>query len=1089
VVFPLRECEFYVVFFDGYFLTGQHNHFFNSLDLIYNNQNSVMKKLTKMLLLVLGTATFMLAPGFSYAQETVKVKGRVVEAKDKTPLAGATIKQVNGNKSVVADTEGKFEIDLPAKSKITVSMVGHAPQTINASGKEMVIELEIGNGNLDEVVVIGYTAVKRELLTGSVANIKMKDADREVPTTNVGNLLAGRVAGLDVSTPSGVPGSAPGLSVRTYLSYNRDGATRPGILYVIDGKISGQGDFNNLSPNEIDNISVLKDAATTAVYGSRAAGGVIVVTTKRGKSGKPVISYGFNTGYDKRANGVELTSAVEQGKIFSTIYGPTHPAYWQQSDYDYFNQHDFGGGYGWGFSLIDDVFRDPFTKTHNLSITGGSEKVKYFVGGSYVNQQGFLKGLDYDKYNMRANITADLTKDINIFAGFGLNNNKTEQNSWGGGNADDLYNKLRVWQPWYPTFSKSGAPVDYYWIGNMAAEVQGLGGYRKFDYLKPVITLSGTYKVPYIEGLSFKTSFIKSYTNSRFKSFRKLYYMTRLKVISNLIWDLDDANALGKYPSAGMGPENLTQEARWSNDQQLNMQLNYDRAFGKHHISGYLGYERAEINTGGMLAQVRNFPIYTTDQWWATSTAPTDDDVSKNTGYSETSDGRKSWFGQLFYDYEGKYLANFTYRYDGSMKFAPDKRWGFFPGGSVGWIVSKENFFHVKGIDLLKVRASVGLSGNDAPGGWQWQATYRQGSSFWLGTNAAQNLGITYRGVVNPNITWEKHLNKNIAVDINFLKHFNATAEYWRNDVSDILAPRIASVPATFSLPLPDENYGKTKAWGVDLSLGYGNRFGQVLFNTTVNLSYGDGKFVEKDQNITYPYDNELNQSFSRIIGYTVDRMLRTEAEATAFMQANPNYKFAGVVPKAGNFVYKDLSGPDGKPDGIVDRWDRSILEKRNIPVVLGWNLNAEWKGFSIAATFNGRVGAQKSYNDLAGGVEWNRNWRDWATDSWTPERTNATLPGKVWSYDSPEYARNTAFSNFWYASGSFLRLKFLTVSYSIPAKLYQKFGISNIKFYASGSNLFVISKFNNKYYDPELGSGFAFPIIKSYNAGFNVSF
>jgi TonB-linked SusC/RagA family outer membrane protein len=502
-----------------------------------------------------------------------------------------------------------------------------------------------------------------------------------------------------------------------------------------------------------------------------------------------------------------------------------------------------------------------------------------------------------------------------------------------------------------------------------------------------------------------------------------------------------------------------------------------------------LAYERQEAQGAGMAGSVSKFPFYLNDQWWSTSTNTSDDGVSKSQAYSDYLIGRKSWIGQFFYDYAGKYMANFTYRYDGSMQFAPENRWGFFPSGSVGWIVSKENFFKVNGIENLKLRASAGLVGNDAIGGWQWLQSYAQGASFLFGNPTDVSSGLQYGAIVNRDLTWEKSLNKNYGLDVNFLKHFNATLEYWSTNTYDILGSRNFTKPATFSPTLPAVNYGKMKAHGWDVALGYGGEFGHVHFNTNLAASYGSAKYVTRDETPTYDWQRLTGRYNTYIAGYTVDKMLRSQAEVDAFMQAHPTYKAFGLTPKAGNFVYQDLSGPTGKPDGIIDNWDQSVLKNRNNPLVMGWNFSVEWKGLSLSATFSGRLGQWKSFGDVTGGVDWNRIWKTWATDSWTPETPNAWLPGRVWAYNNAQYTMNTQNSNFWYANANFLRLKFLNLGYNIPRNLYNKLGVQNIRFFASGSNLFLISKFNTKFYDPELGSGVAFPIVKSFNAGFNVSF
>jgi TonB-linked SusC/RagA family outer membrane protein len=542
-----------------------------------------MMKQKRLLLWMLGFLSLVFLSTTSWAQEVITVKGTVIDKSQKSPLAGATVKQVGGTgKATAADANGNFEISVPANSRLTITMTGYQPITVLAKSAKLSIELDVSAKDLDDVVVVGYSKVKKELLTGSVASMKISETELELPTTSVSNLLAGKMAGVDVGTPNGIPGSAAGITIRTASSFNAQN-----VLFVIDDKISGQGDFNNLSPNEIDNITVLKDAATTAAYGSRGAGGVVVVTTKRGKAGTPTFSYSYNTGYDKRSKNMPLTSAVDMAQMYNRQYASVSGAVlWQQSDIDYFKNNDFGGGYGYGFNMLDDVYRDPYTRTQNLSVSGGSDKIKYFVGGSYVKQEGFLKGLDFKKYNIRANITANLTNNFELFAGATINNNLTYSiPSTAIGDASGNYAKLLVWQPYLPLYTKSGKAVDYGWIGNMGSEVNGLGGYSNNNNLKPVFTLSGTYKLP-IAGLKAKANFVKSYTNFRSKTFVKHYQVAIVKQPTPYVWGLEDGDITGyKFSNQNLGDEYLSETMTWSNDQQLNLQLNYDTTFGRHHIS------------------------------------------------------------------------------------------------------------------------------------------------------------------------------------------------------------------------------------------------------------------------------------------------------------------------------------------------------------------------------------------------------------------------------------------------------------------------------------------------------------------------
>lgn len=1009
-------------------------------------------------------------------QDVITVAGKVTEKVNKLPLIGVNVSSVENNKlRAVTDANGDFEIKVPANTKLRFKMIGYQDVVVTAKAR-LDIEMDVMIKELEEVV-IGYGTQKKDLVTGSIVTMTMDDTRRNSPTTSLGNLLAGQMAGVRVNTPTGKPGTAPGISIRAKTSFNDQN-----ILYVIDGLVTADAtDFNNLSPNDVDKISVLKDAASTAAYGARASGGVVVVTTRRGaKNEKAKINYSFNTGFDKRGRNADRTSAIESGEIYNRI-NPNASDLWTKSDFDYFKNINNG----WGYDQLDAIWQDPYTTSHNLSASGGSDELSYFIGGSYVDQSGFQQNTRFQKYNIRANITADIAKNLTVFAGITANNNVNNLLPFEG--AEGLYRKHLIWQPYQPVWTDGGKPIDYGWIGNIGAETRGDGGYLRTNFIKPVINLKGTYKIPFVEGLSLSSQYIRAFSNNREKTFQKKYDMYVLKTIGTHQISTKDEDITSFRKSTQIGNNYIRERYKWNDDSQLNFQLSYDHTFANvHHVQGWLAYERAEGKTGGVSASREKFPVYLTDQWWAASGDRADTDAN---GDTEQPTGRKSYVGQFFYDYDSKYLASFTYRYDGSYKFPANKRWGFFPSGSLGWVISRENFFSsVNGIELLKLRASVGTTSADNIAAWQYQQSYKNGSSAYFGTTPSTSVGVQYGTLVNPDITWEKSRNYNVGVDINFLKHFNASAEYFKIKTYNILVERVAQVPPTFSRKLPTSNYGEYQSEGVEMSFGYRNKTNKLNYYANMNAGYAAGTPLVRDKVVTYPWEIDVNLPASKVTGFVNTGMIRTQADLDAFVAANPNYKFKGIVPALGQLTYADLSGKDGKPDGVVDDWDKTIIKKNNSPISLGLNLGFEWKGFSVDASFAGSLHNYKMVNNLvAGNVEWNRMWKPWANDAWTPENPNGSLPKRYSVNDATSNVTNTE-STFWLKNANFLRMRLLNVGYSIPSSITNKLGINGVKVYFSGSNLFVISKFNKEYFDPELGDGFNYPTMKNFNFGINVS-
>lgn len=1007
------------------------------------------------------------------------VTGVVLDSQGE-PVVGANVfekgEKTNGT---ITDISGKFSLNVSDNATLVVSFVGFKNQEIAVKGRDKIdIWLADDTELLDEVVVVGYMTQKKGLVTGAVSSMKMDEKLNTLPTTSAGNILVGKLAGVSVSTPNGLPGAAPSISIRTGSSWNDQNVT-----YVIDGVVRGGGDFNNLSPNEIEDITVLKDAASAAIYGSRSAGGVIIVTTKKGTRGKPVFNYSYGYSIDTRTKNSDLTSGVEAAELYGRINGEADPAGWAWSQEEIDHIRTINNG--WGYDQLDAVWRNPVTQTHNFSVNGGSEKVRYFGAASYVKQEGFLKPYTYDKYNIRMNVTADITKDLEVFAGLAIYN--TFQGNAVFENAEANYGKLRVWQPDQPVYTDSGKHIDFGWIANNGASVDGKGGYNKSQMLKPQAVISATYKAPFLKGLSAKISYSRSWVHDLNKIYYTNYdlYQVKKSGTHNHIFSTKDEDIIGTRKTTWVGKDYIQRKSSWSGDKQFNVQLSYENVFNNlHRVSGTLVTEWYEGDGASVHGGRETFPVYMTDQFWAASSARAD---TWGGGDTDWQSGRFSYIGQFSYSYADKYLLSFSFREDGSMNFAPSQRWGFFPAGSLGWVISEESFFNKSAIQFLKLRASVGLTGNDSVGGWQWQESYKSGSSAYFGSSPSKSVGITYGSVVNPNLTWEKALSYNVGADVNFLNHWTVSADYWYRNSYDILGSRQNTLPNSFSLTMPAENYGEVHAQGFDLQLGYHGNNKDFSYYGNLTMSYGWNKTIKQDyaENARW-IDIPVGKSRSYITGWEFDKIIRTQEELDAFKAEHPNYQHNGLSPELGMMVFKDLSGPDGKPDGIINDWDKVILKNSNNPVIYGLNLGGSWKGLSVDMMFSGQLGVDKWATDLAGGVEWNRMWKKWYNDSWTPENQNATLPKRISSNNAKTY--ETA-SSYWLKDASFMRLKYLTVSYDLPKNQFYNKLFDNVRFFVTGTNLFVLSSFNKNYYDPEIGNGNAFPILRSVNLGVDVKF
>lgn len=1028
----------------------------------------------------------------SVAQQKKNTVTGIIYDPEGEPVIGANIlEKGTTDNGTISDIDGKFSLNVGDNAVLVISFVGFKNQEVSVKGKEK-IKIKMTNDTelLDEVVVVGYMTQKKTSLTGAVASMKMEENLTTIPTTSAGNLLAGKMAGVNVGITNGLPGSTPEISIRTTTSWKEKKDNPQPITYVIDGVVRDATDFNNLSANEIENISVLKDAASAAIYGSRSSGGVIIITTKKGETGRPSINYSYGFTVDTRNGNQDLTDGVQTAELFNRV-NPNPSGNWTQEEIDHIAS--INGGYG--YNQLDEVWQNPTMQTHNLSISGGGDKIRYFGAASYVKQEGFLSPLTYDKYNVRLNVTADVTDNLEVFVGFSLNNNKTgkvpidaeSKSRDENANIHDTYQKLRIWQPEQPVFTESGKLVDYGWIGNVGARVKGYEGYHHETFLKPTATFKATYKLPFLKGMSLSMQYSKSWTHNATEGYYTNYdmYVTKKSGANGHIISTKDEDIIRTKRSTLYNKDYIKKTSDWGDNQQLNFYVNYSNTFNNvHRLDAVLLTEWSEGYTAQVYGARETFPIYMYDQFWAASSVRQD---TYGGGDASIRTGRMSYVGQFNYSYADKYLLSFSFREDGSMNFAPEQRWGFFPAGSFGWVMSEENFFNKNYIQFMKLRGSVGLTGDDSVGGWQWMDSYKiTDKPFFFGTTPSKSVGLTYGTVSNPNLTWEKALSYNVGLDMNFLNHWTFSADYWYRKSFDILDNRKQTLPASYSRDMPAENYGKMNAQGIDLQVGYRGHSKDFSYFGNLTMSYGWNEITYKDyaENAQW-IDIPVGTSTSRQIGYDFDQILRTQEQLNAFNAAHPNYTYKGMAPELGMIVYKDHSGPNGTPDGVIDDWDRVVLDENNFPVVYGLNLGGSWKGLSLDMMFSGELGVRKSFRSIAGNVEWNRMYAGWYDDSWTPENPDATLP-KMVSANVPSAYRDTD-SQFWLKSANFMRLKYVTLSYDLPKKQFYNKLFDNVRLFVTGTNLFCWSSF--KYYDPQLGGGNEYPIMRSFNFGVDVKF
>lgn len=1021
-----------------------------------------------------------------------RINGIVTDLKGE-PIIGANIMVKGTTIGTITKLDGTFTLNIPEKGILLISYIGYVSREI-VTGNQSVfyVKMEESSKVLDEVIVIGYSIQKKTSLTGAISNLKIDNNLRNISSSNMTNLLAGAMAGVNITSTTGVPGTSSDIMIRTNNSFVTDDAGKPATqpIFVIDGVIRSKGDFDRLDPNEVDNVTILKDAASAAIYGARSSGGAVLVTTRKGKVGKPMFTYSGSVAMEQRGQGADLTSGVEGAELVNYIHRNDKDFwyYWDDDELEYI--HTINNGYG--YDHIKENWCTPISTHHAINISGGTERLRYFVNGSYYNQDGFLDKVDYSRYNFRGNIEIDVTSDLTAFIQFGsVYGTRNQIGFEGNGDLSGLYGKLQYWQWDHKTHTSDGKPIDYGWLGNIGEFTNGNSGYNKDEFQSTELQFKAQYYVPFIPGLKISGMYNHKYANNYNKSFSKkqLLYKVKKEGRHEHIWTDE---VIGTTYSNWPDKPGISQLSDRVIDYQLNLQIDYARTFGKHSLNGLIVYEQAEGSGRYFNGGRETYPILVKDQWFATSNDRKDSWVNGN----EWESGRLSYIGQLNYTYSNKYLLNASLRVDGSMNYAPSKRYGYFPAISGAWIISEEKFFNSSNVNFLKLRTSVGLTGNDTAIGWRWQERYAYSNNkSYFGTSPVTFQGIQFGGIVNPNATWDKSLSYNVGTDIDLFNHWSVSVDYWFQNTYDILANRIISLPTSFGFSMPKENYGEVHSSGIDLEVTYTNKANKVNFFVKGVFSYGTNKVIVQDyaQNAMYK-DIPAGKKIGYMNGYRDLGIVRTQSELNeinAYYKelygANHEFTIHGHKLALGMLTYQDLSGPNGKPDGKIDGYDEDVLSMHSVPpFTAGLTLGVEWKGISVQTLFQGSFGhkrfADSKFRNL---LEWNRAPRIWL-DHWSDENPDASMPQPL-SYNDGAKANYNQNSTFWMYDADFIKMKYLNIGYFLPQSWVNKIGAGYVKLFFSTTNLFSISKFD--LWDPEVGSSSSYPNMKTFNFGLDFSF
>lgn len=1044
----------------------------------------------------------LLACGASaFAQKTVT--GTLTDADSGDPLIGASVLLKGTSSGTVTDLDGNYSLQAAEGDVLVISYTGYANQEITV-GADNVINVSLASGQiLDEVVVVAYGKQKKATVTGAVVGIE-GGALEQSPSVNLGASLAGRLPGVVVIQPSGEPGNDNALiNIR---GVNTLGNSSP--LVVIDGIPDRAGGLARLSPGDIESISVLKDASA-AIYGARAANGAILVTTKRGTSGKPTISYDFNQGFaqptvlPEMSNAVEYANIMNELPIYQTVpvneWGAASQAIRSSGTYnsptagvgavnanfspDAVRQHGDGSD-PWGFPDTDwfgDAFRTWAPQSqHSLSVRGGTKSVRYFSSLGYTNQEAFYKNTatKYKQYNLRINLDADVSDYISTSLGVTA---RREDRRYPTENANAIFRMLMRGRPTEPEVWPNGLPGPDIENGqNPYVITTNATGYDESptDYLQ--VNGSVTLKTPTIPGLSLTLSGAVDNSNTKQKVWQTpwtLYYWDRISYEADGVTPLLEGSVRSSFTDPRLRQSNFS-----SLNTNLSTRLNYDTKIGGNSLGLMVGVTQENFSGEGFSAFRRNFNSSAVDQLFAGGT------LGQETGGFAYNRPRLGYYGRAQYDFNEKYLLEFIFRYDGSYIFPEEQRFGFFPGILAGWNVTNEDFFNVPGVDYLKLRASYGQMGNDQVFFNDQLQEFAYLSSYGFGEypiNSVVETTLQEEVLANRNFTWERANNLNFGIDaILFNNKIDMTLEYFINRRDQILIQLTGSTPASSGINtlLPPVNAGEVENKGFEYNIGYNGGAGKAFqWRFGLNGGYAKNKVIFMDEIPGAPdYQLMEGRPIGAYLVYQSDGVFLDQAE----IDAN-ELDYSAVT---GNLLPGDMKFEDVNGDGRIDGDDRVRIDDNGTPTFnFGANFTASYKGFDITALLQGATGSslrvQTESGDIGNYLKWSHDNR-WSIDSPSSEHPRLASRGDTY-YTGGNYGDNT----YWLFSKNYLRLKNLEIGYTLPSTLTDKLSLGSLRAYVNGLNLITLDSLD--FFDPEstAGSGVYYPQTRIVNLGLNVSF
>lgn len=1016
---------------------------------------------------------------FSAPQQHKTVTGTVVDVNG-LELPGVAVVQKGTTNGTVTGLDGRFSLEVPSSAVLEISYIGMRTQQIQVGNNSTFhVVLEEEHIGLDEVVVVGYGTQRKATLTGSVSQVSGDDL-KKVAAVNLSNTLAGKTAGVIANTRSGEPGEdGATIQIRGAGTF---GSTEP--LIVVDG--IADRDFSRLNPEDIESISVLKDASA-AIYGARAANGVILVTTKRGKEGKTSLSYSGRVGFSQPTKVPDMLNSYQYATYINE-YQAGHGATATFTESQIQQMLDGSNPYQYpSTDWWDTVAKNWATQTeHSVSVSGGNDRLSFYTSAQYMWQDAIYKqgAQDYSQYQITSNIDAKIGKYIRV----GLDiQGRQEKRNRGVFETNYLFDFFMKCKPIVGAYSPDGTlPLVglEYASTNPALMVTDEPGTNKTTYnylnLKPTVHID----------LDFITKglYVDAYAAMDF-SFRNgktinhpydVYEYVSSGLESQGIWGeyvnrRDQTGAISVYSWS----DNSTRTT-------LNARLGYSNTFNDvHKVDVFVAYEQSKYDFNSVTAYRTNYISTEIPEINAGSDNPED---QSNSGYTVKT-ARQNIFGRLNYSYQDKYLAEVTLRYDGSMNFAPGYRWGLFPAFSLGWIMSEESFWEnlKPTISFFKLKGSWGQMGNDNITAFQYMSQYLFGGNVQFG-NVEKTLYLSR--TANPVVTWETARTTNVGFSAQFLNgKFSLDADYFFSKRSDILITRNASVPSYSGLVLPAENIGKVNNQGVDFIVSYQDRNDEFSWGITGNFTFAKNKIIYQDEAENIPeWRRSTGHSMGGLTLYKAIGIYQTQEQ----IDSTPH--LAGT--QIGDLQYEDYNG-----DGQITEDDMRYYDNYSaIPkIIYGFTLNGAWKGIDLNIFFQGQAMAHQLVTPTMNMVTDFYEGR-WISTNTAEENQNARWPRACVNDSGYMDSVNGVASTWWLRNSAFLRLKSVEIGYTLPKQVTMKAGIERARLYINANNLFTIDKMG--ICDPEVASYYddngnlvssngilGYPLQRTINVGVNVTF